>query len=114
MAREHDPFYARIRRIQRQHRRLAPGYALTIDKNNLIVPRPQTVTLAFPWKGLFLALVIAMVFKAHVMATLDPQTYDNRLNALARGHVAEQVAAWVMQPDPVSTTVARMMRMIRG
>ena len=114
MSREREPFYKRIRQIQRQHRRLANGFSLEVDENNLIVPRPQYMTLAFPWRGLCAAFLVALGFKAYLMVAMDAQTYASKLDALAQGHAVEQVGAWMMQPDPASDAVARVMRMMRG
>ena len=114
MSREREPFYKRIRRIQRQHRRLATGYSLRIDKNNLIVPHPRYATLAFPWRGLSMAAIVALSFKAYLMVELDAQTYAGKLDDLAQGHAVEQVGAWMMKPDPASDAMARVMRMMRG
>lgn len=114
MTREQDPFYKRIRRIQRQHRKLASGSVLKVDNNNLIVPRPRHATLSFPWRGLCLAFLVALGFKAYLVFALDAQTYASKLDALAQGHTVEQVSAWMMQPDPATTAVARVMRMMRS
>ena len=114
MSREREPFYKRIRQIQRQHRRLAHGFALRIDENNLIVPRPHYVSFAFPWRGLCAAFLVALGFKAYLMVALDAQTYASKIDALAQGHAVEQVGAWMMQPDPASGAMADLMRMMRG
>ena len=114
MSREREPFYDRIRQIQRQHRQLAKGYSLTVDQNNLIVPQPQYVTVAFPWRALCIAVLVALGLKAYLMAAMDAQTYASKLDALARGHAVEQVGAWMMQPDPASGAVAQVIRMMRG
>ena len=114
MSREQDPFYKRIRRIQRQRNKLAAGYALKVDKNNLIVPRPHYVRLTFPWRGLCLAFLVALGFKAYLMTSLGAQTYASKLETLSQGHPFEQVGAWMMQPDPASDAMARMMGMLRG
>ena len=114
MSRVQDPFYKRISRIQRQHRKLAGGYALRVDSNNLIVPRPVYVTFSFPWRGLFLALMVALAFKAYVISAIDPQTYAAKLNALTTGHPIERVGAFVMQPDLATETLADLLRQMRG
>ena len=114
MTRQRDLFAKRIRQIKRQHAKLSQGFALKVDKNNLIVPRAPVFQLAFPWKGLFVALCVALSFKAYLMATFDAQTYASKLDAMAQGHPVEQVGAWIMQPDPASDAMARMMRLMQG
>lgn len=114
MAREQDPFYERIHQIKQKHSKLSHGYALKVDKNNLIVPRPHNVPLAFPWKALCAAALVALGFKAYLMVALDAQTYASKLSALQNGRVLEQAGAWIMQPDPASEAMAQMMRMMRG
>ena len=114
MALEHKPFEQRIRRIVRRRRKLAGGYALTLNANNLIVPRPHYVTLAFPWRGICLALLVGLGFKAYLLATLDAPTYSEKLTLLAEGRPIERAGAWVMQPDPASIAVARVIRLVQG
>ena len=114
MAREQNPFDNRILQIKRKHGKLSHGYALRLDKNNVLVPRPRAVRLAFPWKALCIVAVVALGLKAYLMTALDAQTYASKVDALAQGHTVEQVGAWMMQPDPASGAVARVMRMMRG
>ena len=114
MMSQREPFYERIRRIQRRRRKLAQGFGLKIDENNLIVPKPHLVALAFPWRGLCMALLVALGLKAYLMASLDSQTYASKLAALSRGDPVEQVGAWMMQPDPASGVLAQVMRLMRG
>ena len=113
MALEHKPFENRVGRIVQQRRRLAGGYGLTVDSNNLIVPRPQHVTLVFPWRGLCLALLIGLAFKAYLLATFAAPAYADRLAILETGRPVERAGAWVMQPDPASVALARVIRLLQ-
>ena len=114
MALEHKPFELRIGRIMRHRRKLAGGYDLILNADNLIVPCPHAATLAFPWRGLCLALVVGLGFKALLMATFDAPTYTEKLTMLAEGRPLERAGAWVMQPDPASIAMARVIRLVQG
>ncbi len=114
MSAHRDSFYKRIRRITRQHSKLSGGYSLRLNKQNLIVAQPHFNALAFPWKALFVSALIALVLKAYIMAAMDAPTYAGKLDTLSQGHMLEQAGAWVMQPDPATNAVARVMRMMHG
>ena len=114
MSRDSDTFSARVSRILRHRQKLEAGFALKLDENNLIVPRPRYVRLRFPWRGLAMAALVALALKAWIMVALDPQGYDARLARLEAGHPVERIGAFVMQPDPASDALAQAMRMLRG
>jgi|TARA_R110000787_G_scaffold165856_1_gene278943 hypothetical protein len=114
MTGQQDTFYKRLCRIARQHNMLSRGYVLKLNKDNLIVPHPHFTPRAFPWKALFVSGVIALGFKAYIMAVIDEPTYTSKLVALSQGHALERAGAWVMQRDPATDAVARVMRMMRG
>jgi hypothetical protein len=48
------------------------------------------------------------------MTVMDAPTYAGKLDTLSQGHMFEQAGAWVMQPDPATDAVARVMRMMRS
>jgi len=110
----HKPFEIRIRKIQKRHLRLAQGYALKVDKNNLIVQQPRYLNLQFPWRALVVVIMVGLGFKGYLMVALDGPTYASKVDALSQGHPLEQAGAWVMQPDPASDAVARMIRMMHS
>ena len=114
MSGHRDQFYKRLRRITRQNNKLSGGYTLRLNKQNLIVARPHFTALAFPWKALFVTALIALGFKAYIMTVMDAPTYAGKLDTLSQGHMFEQAGAWVMQPDPATDAVARVMRMMRS
>ncbi|MCB5200207.1 hypothetical protein SAMN05428995_101903 [Loktanella sp. DSM 29012] len=87
-------------------RRLSHGKTFTIDGNNLIVAQPVGYRPAFPWRGVMLILVCCFSMKAFVMGIMSDADYAARLEQLNEGVQIERVAAWMMQPDPVSSAIA--------
>src|SRR5690606_4433487 len=99
-------FARRVNQVMRRHSRLSKGYLLTVGHDGLVVARPRRLGLRFPLRGLLLAFLTVVGFKAFAFAWLGESGYHERLSALGQGTTAEKLAAWVMQPDPLARTVA--------
>jgi hypothetical protein len=105
------PFSKRVKRIGRKHSRMAhAGVIHSVNHDGLIVARPRRRAPSFPWKGLVLLLVAALLFKSFLLLNLGPITYQDRVNSLAGGGIAEQAGAFVMQAGPASTWVVEQIR----
>lgn len=101
----HD-FDVRLKRIDRNHARMARGYSGRMTKDGLIVFRPKRRQVGFPVRGLFLLVVGFICFKGLIIAHLGAATFEQRAAALGEGTYVEQAGAVIMQPDPVSSGIA--------
>lgn len=107
----HADFSDRIRRIDRQHRRMGGAYVELVERDGLLVPKHARRRRrgGFPLRGLVIALIGFVVFKGFLLAQLGSITYESRLEKLRSGAVPEQVAAWVMHADPAASWIARQL-----
>jgi hypothetical protein len=105
----HD-FDDRLRRIDRRHRTLSRGFVLSVDRDGLIVAKPETSRYRFPWRVLLFLLVAVMGFKVLLHAYLGADAYGERLVRLSNGTVAEQVSAYVLHADPVTVWLSDFAR----
>lgn len=110
MADMFNQFDDRLRRIEVNRTRLKRGYALTVDRDGLIVARPRYSRRGIPWRGMILMVVGFFAFKSLLIAYLGIQTYQDRVGALQNGATIEQVGAWFMQADDVSVVMASKIR----
>ena len=63
-------------------------------------------------RALAFLFAAALLFKAAIMAQLGSEGYDERVAALAKGSMPEQVGAWVLQADPVTQRLAGYLQSI--
>lgn len=107
MAQPHVPFNKRLKRIVRRHDRMASvGAVKTVTSDGLIVARPRIYRPRFPLAGLLAVIGMGFMFKGLVFATLGPEAYAARVEALGQGSPADQAGAWVMQADPATLLIA--------
>ena len=99
-------FDERLRRIDREHRALSRGFVLSVAKDGLVIAKPETGRKRFPWRTTLFVLAIVMAFKIMLHAYLGPEAYEERVARLAAGTTAEQIGAYVMAADPVTTAVS--------
>lgn len=99
MALVHAPFEKRLRKIVRNHNRMANGVTHTMRKDGLIVAKPRIYNPRFPLKGMVLLIVAAFLFKGYIYAYLGPADYNSRVTALGEGALIEQAGAWIMHAD---------------
>jgi hypothetical protein len=99
-------FTRRVRKVEKQHRRLAQGYVTSVNHDGLVVARVRRGGLRFPFRGLLLLAVGFIGFKAFFLAYNGQASYDQKLALLQEGTIAERAGAWVMQPDFVTVWIA--------
>lgn len=99
-------FGDRIRRIGRNHRKLAKGYTTTVTEDGLVVARPYRKPSGWASRALFLFLVMLLVFKAFLLAQLGTTAYGERVAQLEQGSFVEKMGAYAMKPDPVTLWMA--------
>lgn len=103
-------FDQRLRRISKQHRKLAGGYVTSVNHDGLIIARPRRHGPRFPWKGLMLTAAMFLLFKGFLFASLGEITYEERVAKLRAGTVVEQAGAFAMQADPATLWVSSQIR----
>jgi len=99
-------FDQRLRRLARKHRRMQDGVTRKIQPDGLMTFEPRRAMPVFPLRALVMLLLIALVFKAFLLAWHGAAGYDARLAPLWDGSLFEQGVAWIMQPDPMTQTLA--------
>lgn len=110
MTNAYKSFDKRLRRIGRNRARLVQGYTSKVGKDGLIVFRPKRSEGGFPIRGLVFLVIGFFCFKAVIIAHLGETIYNQRVDALASGSVVEQAGALAMQAEPVSLTIAQLIR----
>lgn len=106
-------FSKRMRLIEKRHRKMSRGYVQMVERDGILVPKTRsTARRQFPFRGLAIALMLFLVFKAGLMIQLGAATYDDRVAKLAAGSSAEKVGAWVMTADPISIWISNQAKML--
>lgn len=101
-------FDDRLRRINRRNKVLSRGFVLSVERDGLIVARPETSRFRFPWRVLLFLLVAVLGFKTMLYAYIGPDAYGERLDRLAAGTMAERMSAYILHADPVTVWVANV------
>lgn len=99
-------FDERLRRIDKQQRTLSRGFILSVNRDGLIVAKPESSRFRFPWRVVLFLLVAVMGFKIALHAYIGAEAYGERLARLANGTVAERASAYVLHADPVTIWIA--------
>ena len=95
-------FGRRVRKLEKQHRRLAQGYVTSVNHDGLVVARVRRGGMRFPFRGILLLAIAFLGFKSFLYANSGPTGYSERLALMQQGTIAERAGAWVMQPDVVT------------
>jgi hypothetical protein len=95
-------FGRRVRKIEKQHRRLAQGYVTSVNHDGLVVARVRRSGFRFPFRGILLLVIAFLGFKSFLYANSGEIGYAERLALMQQGTIAERAGAWVMQPDVVT------------
>ena len=99
-------FGQRLVKINKRNQKLARGYVTSVNHDGLIIARPHRKSSHTPLRGLFLCLLVLMVFKGFLYAQLGETAYSDRMALLEGGTMVEQIGAYAMKPDPVTTWIA--------
>lgn len=106
-------FHTRLSRIERDHRHLAGAYVRLEERDGMLVPvREVRSRQGFPWRGLFLVLIVFVLFKATLLAHLGPVRYVEQHAKLEQGSVVEQFGAWALRPDAATVYLSDRIRPI--
>lgn len=103
-------FDNRLRRINTSRIKLANGYVSVVGDDGLIVVKPRRRRNMLPLRALAFVIIGFMGFKVMILAALGEPVYQDRVETLRAGSTVERAGAWVMQADPISTSVADKVR----
>ena len=107
-------FYKRERAVRRKHTRMARGYVTKIDKNGVIVQKPDNKVKGFGARIFVLLAIAFVIFKGFILANLGAEEYAVRLASLEGGETYQQVGAWLMQVDPVTGFIAEQLQLLKS
>ena len=99
-------FAKRHKQVRKKHRKMAHGYHTSVDENGVFIQKPSafaTTSMRGPFV-FFIAFLIGM--KVLFQTYLGEDDYLLHVEALASGNLAEQVGAFIMTPDPVTSQLA--------
>lgn len=102
-------FRSRLSRLERKYKGMSAGYDAKLRSDGLIVITPRKAKRRVAWVPMAVFLLGFVVFKGFLMVSLGASSYDERVARLQDGTGVEQVGAFVMQADPLSTLVANKM-----
>ena len=106
MVETHDHFIKRLSFLGRKHAQMTHGYSTKVGKDGLIRVTPKPKRRGFPIKGLILTVLGFFAFKALMLASFGPTTYEERLSKLEGGSAIELAGAKVLGIDPVTAVMA--------
>lgn len=99
-------FDARIKRVQRNHLRMARGYEAKVGRDGLIVFRPKRRKPRLPVRGLVVLIAAFFAFKVLVLMQIGDVAYQARVDAMMSGSFDERMGGIVLQIDPLTRTIA--------
>lgn len=99
-------FDQRVGQIVRRHKSLRKGAVACVGSDGLMTVRPQRTSLRFPWRGLAIAMLVMLVWKAGLYAYLGADIYAERLVSLHVGSGVDKFGAWLMAPDAATKLLA--------
>ena len=105
-------FYGRIGRIERIHE-AGGGFeadgTLGMSYFNAGRKRKRRATILGPVVLVMLAII---AIKSAVLASIGPESYEERIAALRAGTAVEQAGAYVLQADPLTVAVSERIRAV--
>lgn len=108
-----DRFVDRVNNVLRKHGNAPAGYVKLEERNGILIPvQRRRFAIATPLRGFVYALGILFALKAFLLFSIGIAPYTTRIATLDGGSVVEQIAGWLMQPDPASLWIAAQAHML--
>lgn len=105
-----EDFHSRVGKVDKARNKLVRrGYTSRVDKNGIIIAKPKARRFHFPFKGLVLLVLGFFGFKALMLSSAGPDTYNDRLATLQNGNAIEAMGAKALSVDPVTQFFADKM-----
>ena len=101
-----EHFIARLNGLAHKRARMTGGYVTRVGRDGLLTVKPRRRRGGLPVRGLALLVCGFFVFKALMLASIGPVTYNERLAKLDNGTTLEQMGARVLSIDPVTLALA--------
>ena len=101
--------------VRRKHGRMAKGYATKLDRatgNFVQVPDNKIPAVSFRIVVRIVAVFIG--FKVLLVSGLGTESYQAHLTTLAEGTLYEQVGAWFLAIDPVTSGLSELVARVIG
>ena len=115
MTHQQDMFDERYRKVLKRHRQLSRGYVTKIQKNGVIAHKPiRHVREALSFSALLLPFGILFFLKACIVVVLGDEGYASQIEMLQAGGFVEQVGAVLMQVDPITSVLAKILGAVIG
>ena len=105
-------FDKRVKALERKRR---PGKRIVrkMQNDGLVVEVAKTKKAALiPYKSLFFAAFIFIFVKGFLFAEIGPAAYETRIETMRNGNTGEIAAAFLLDADPVTRQVARLISYI--
>lgn len=106
MVETRENFIERNRALARKHAMLASDHSTLLDRSGLYIAAPKRQRRQFPMNLLLMFLLGFIGFKAFMVASVGPMTYNARLSELENGTVIERAGALAFAIDPVTNKIA--------
>ena len=110
MTDSYNDFQARVARIyalnEQTSKRGSRRVALTTTRDGHLVIRGARPRFEFPWTGLLFIVVAVFMLKGAVIARFGVADYEAQLARFEASTRLEQLGAWTMRPDPISSWIA--------
>lgn len=107
-------FSGRLRRIEKIHRRGGGFEAIgTLGQSHYTRMRLQTQRRPLLRSAVILLASIVLL-KGLLLASLGEVAYAEKLARLEAGSLVDQAGAFIMGPDPLSSTIAKLIAPIVG
>lgn len=105
MNQDYPNFRSRVARITDARRDRVRGEFILRD-DGLLVPRTRgSMRFGFPFKGLILSFILAVLVKAYLIWFLGAELYQAEVLELLSGTTLERAAGHVLLPDGLSMWV---------
>lgn len=108
MVETHDHFEQRLKSLEKKHQKMNRGYGTRVSVDGLITVVPKRHRRGFPWKLTLMFILGFIGFKALMVASVGPVTYNARLAKLEHGTLVEQAGARVLSIDPVTDRIVHL------
>lgn len=101
-------FRKREKALRRKHIRMSQGYVTKVDRNGLIVQKPDSKIGGWSVRLLIRLAIVFMAIKLFLLSWMGAPAYVATLDQLAKGSAFEQVGGWFMQIDPITNKLLEM------
>lgn len=112
-------FDSRLERLDARKAALREGHRVDVDENGLmkLIPtgaRRRQIGRLMPVRAFMIMNAVLLGFKAFLLYNLGFADYAAKVTELEAGATMDQVGAWLMQIEPVTLWLHKMIVMVVG